>query len=138
MIVGIPLGIITVVVAAIVVTNASVDIRSGVYNPGSGYFLASLLTAILGGLVMVVYEFLMLRAQGQTLGKKLMGIKVVRVGGTLDAGGLPQDAALKRAGCALRFRVPAVDSRYHLHRQPRHSSERAVAVVGQAAASGAP
>ncbi|MEU7936243.1 RDD family protein, partial [Microbispora bryophytorum] len=102
-IVGIPLAIITLVITGIVVTDASVDIASGVYNPGSGYFLATLLTAILGGLVMVVYEFLMLRAQGQTLGKKAMGIKVVPVGGTLDAGGLPQDAALKRAGVFYAF-----------------------------------
>ncbi|TQS21794.1 RDD family protein [Microbispora sp. KK1-11] len=102
-IVGIPFAIITLVITGIVVTNASVDITSGVYNPGSGYFLASLLTSILGGLVMVVYEFLMLRAQGQTLGKKVMGIKVVPVGGTLDAGGLPQDAALKRAGVLYVF-----------------------------------
>ncbi|KAB8172238.1 RDD family protein, partial [Microbispora catharanthi] len=102
-IVGIPFAIITLVITGIVVTNASIDITSGVYNPGSGYFLASLLTAILGGLVMVAYEFLMLRAQGQTLGKKVMGIKVVQVGGTLDAGGLPQDAALKRAGVFYGF-----------------------------------
>ncbi|OPG05419.1 RDD family protein [Microbispora sp. GKU 823] len=102
-IVGIPFAIITLVITGIVVTNASIDPTTGVFTTGSGYFLASLLTAILGGLVMVAYEFLMLRAQGQTLGKKVMGIKVVPVGGTLDAGGLPQDAALKRAGVLYVF-----------------------------------
>ncbi|MGI5153849.1 RDD family protein [Microbispora sp. CA-102843] len=102
-IIGIPFSIIMLVIRGIVVTNASIDITTGVYNPGSGAFLASLLTAILGGLVMVAYEFLMLRAQGQTLGKKIMGIKVVPVGGTLDAGGLPQDVAVKRAGVLFAF-----------------------------------
>ncbi len=37
-------------------------------------------------------------AYGQTLGKQVMGIKVVHVGGPLGPGGVSGDAALKRAG----------------------------------------
>ncbi|WP_169988981.1 RDD family protein, partial [Microbispora sp. H10836] len=95
-VVGIPFGIISVVITAIVVTSGSIDLRTGVYSPGSGVFLATLLVAILGGVVMVGYEFVMLRQRGQTLGKIAMGIKVVPVGGSLD-GGLDVDVAGKRA-----------------------------------------
>ncbi|WP_169953629.1 RDD family protein [Microbispora sp. H11081] len=95
-VVGIPFGIISVVITAIVVTSPSIDISSGTIDPGGGVFLASLLSSILAGLVMIGYEFILLRQRGQTLGKIAMGIKVVQVGGTLE-GGLPVDVAGKRA-----------------------------------------
>ena len=46
----------------------------------------------------VAYEFFMTKMNGQTLGKMVMGIKVVPVGQALPPGGLPTELALKRAG----------------------------------------
>ncbi len=79
-------------------TQASYDPGKGVIVPGGGAFLASLLISLLVGATWIAYEFLMLKQRGQTVGKIVMGIKVVPVGGTLDAGGLGTDVAIKRAG----------------------------------------
>ncbi|GAA4574560.1 RDD family protein [Planotetraspora kaengkrachanensis] len=97
-IIGIPFAIISTIITAIVVTRADFDPVSGEVTLESGLFLAGLLTALLGGAVMIAYEFLMLRQRGQTIGKMAMGIKVVPVGGTLGPEGLQQDVAAKRAG----------------------------------------
>ncbi|MEU8193083.1 RDD family protein, partial [Microbispora amethystogenes] len=102
-VVGIPYMILNAVIVGLLFTAASIDPTTGVTTLESGAFLATLLVAVLGGVVMAVYEFFMLRSRGQTLGKMAMGIKVVPVGGTLDAAGLPQDAALKRAGVLFAF-----------------------------------
>ncbi|MBX6386908.1 MAG: RDD family protein, partial [Microbispora sp.] len=96
-IVGIPFLILNGLIVAIVVTPPHIDLENGTVTEGSGVLLAALLVAVLSGLVMVGYEFLMLRMRGQTVGKLALGIKVVPVGGTLD-GGLPVDVAGKRAG----------------------------------------
>ncbi|WP_203872117.1 RDD family protein, partial [Planomonospora parontospora] len=61
-------------------------------------FLYDLLTSLLGFLIYAGYEFFMLKQNGQTVGKMVMGIKVVPVGSVSTAGGLSADAALKRAG----------------------------------------
>ncbi|WP_055482430.1 RDD family protein [Sphaerimonospora mesophila] len=97
-VVGIPFGIISAIITAIVVTQGSINLRTREYVEPSGYFLAALLIAILSGVVMIGYEFLMLKMRGQTIGKIAMGIKVVPVGGTLTQGGLSPDVAGKRAG----------------------------------------
>jgi uncharacterized RDD family membrane protein YckC len=81
-----------------VITRADFDPNSGLVTQESGVFLAALLSALVGGAVMIAYEFLMLRQRGQTVGKMAMGIKVVPVGGVLGPGGLAQDVAAKRAG----------------------------------------
>ncbi|GGO25909.1 hypothetical protein GCM10010116_51990 [Microbispora rosea subsp. aerata] len=96
-VVGIPFLILNTVIIAIVVTAPSIDPETGVITAGGGIFLATLLVTILSGLVMVAYEFILLRQRGQTLGKMAMGIKVVQIGGSLE-GGLPVDVAGKRAG----------------------------------------
>jgi uncharacterized RDD family membrane protein YckC len=67
----------------------------------SGFLSAgvvSVLVAILLVAVYVGYEFMMTKSSGQTVGKMLMGIKAVQVGGHLQPGGLPSDIAIKRAG----------------------------------------
>ncbi|MBB4920432.1 RDD family protein [Streptosporangium saharense] len=96
-IMAIPTVIISLVLTAILVTSGGFDLNSGVVTQPSGYVLASFLTTIVAGLIYVAYEFLMLRQNGQTVGKMVMGIKVVPVGGTLQ-GGLSPDVAIKRAG----------------------------------------
>ncbi|GII31217.1 RDD family protein [Planotetraspora mira] len=97
-IVYVPFLIISAIITAVVVTNAGYDAETGVVTLESGVFLAALLSALVGGVGMIAYEFLMLRQRGQTFGKMAMGIKVVQVGGTLGPEGLPQDVAAKRAG----------------------------------------
>ncbi|MCT9929747.1 RDD family protein [Planotetraspora sp. A-T 1434] len=96
-IVGIPFGIVSAVITGAVVTQGYFDIRTGNSVETSGVFLAALLVSLIAGAVMVAYEFLMLKRGGQTVGKIVMGIRVVPVGGTLDAGGLSTEVAGKRA-----------------------------------------
>ncbi|MEU8268087.1 RDD family protein [Sphaerisporangium sp. NPDC049002] len=93
----IPYVIISMVLNAIIVIQVSYNATTGVITPPSGAFLASLLISLLVGAIWIAYEVVMLKQRGQTVGKILMGIKVVPVGGTLDAGGLTTDVAIKRA-----------------------------------------
>ncbi|MGI5493398.1 RDD family protein [Microtetraspora malaysiensis] len=97
-IIGIPYTIISLVLTGIIVTAPSFDERTGAFSAGGGVFLATLLIAIVSAAVMSGYEFLLLKQRGQTVGKIVMGIKVVPVGGALPPGGLAVDAAAKRAG----------------------------------------
>ncbi|WP_066945770.1 RDD family protein [Microtetraspora fusca] len=97
-IIGIPYFIISLVLTGILVTAPSFDPETGVLTAGGGVFLAGLLITLLSAAVMSGYEFLLLKQRGQTVGKIVMGIKVVPVGGTLPPGGLPADVAVKRAG----------------------------------------
>ncbi|MET8143518.1 RDD family protein [Sphaerisporangium sp. NPDC005288] len=101
-IIVIPYVILNAVLAALIVTAPSFDPATGAISPGGGVFLASLLTAILAGLVWVGYEFLMTKQRGQTVGKIVMGIKIVPVGGGVE-GGLASDVAIKRAGVLWGF-----------------------------------
>ncbi|MFB9680491.1 RDD family protein [Streptosporangium vulgare] len=94
----IPMLIITAVLTAVIVTQASFNTETGAFTEPGGVFLASLLTALITGAIYVAYEFFMLTRGGQTVGKMVMGIKVVPVGGALPPGGLSSDVALKRAG----------------------------------------
>lgn len=62
----------------------------------SALTLSSILAAIFSAVAGFAYEFFLLGRNGQTLGKQLLGIKVVQVGGTLGPEGLPKDVVLKR------------------------------------------
>ncbi|MEV8636119.1 RDD family protein [Streptosporangium sp. NPDC051023] len=96
-ILAIPTVIISFVLAAVLVTAGGFDATTGTITAPSGAFLAGFLTTLVAGLIYIAYEFLMLKQNGQTVGKMVMGIKVVRIGGTLQ-GGLSSDLAVKRAG----------------------------------------
>ncbi|MFI6501807.1 RDD family protein [Nonomuraea typhae] len=61
-------------------------------------FLAVMLTAILGAVIYFAYEFVMLRSGGQTIGKKVMGLRVVPAGGNRAGRPLTTDAVVSRAG----------------------------------------
>ncbi len=65
------------VVAAILVPAMS----KGGGNGGAGALIASLLF-ILGILALVIYNLVLLHRQGQTIGKRALGIKVVRTDGS--------------------------------------------------------
>ena len=83
----------------------------------------------------VGYDFLMHKLRGQTLGKMVMGIKVVQVGRT-DGGRASPDAAIKRAGVTwgayVLYWIPVVGP---LHHRCHLWCERAFPAVGQAAAA---
>ncbi|MFI7042982.1 RDD family protein [Streptosporangium sandarakinum] len=98
LILAIPTFVVTLVLTGILVTAPSFNMETGEYSVGSGTFLATFLTGLVGGLIYFVYEFLMLKAKGQTVGKMAMGIKVVPVGGAPQAEGLPSNKAMSRAG----------------------------------------
>ncbi|GAA0421467.1 hypothetical protein Acor_77570 [Acrocarpospora corrugata] len=92
---GIVLLALGIIAAGIWVAGDRFDIETQSVQYASP--LVWLLPAILATLAFFGYEFLMLKQRGQTLGKIVMGIKVVRLGRGLD-GGLDNDAALRRAG----------------------------------------
>ncbi|MER6824565.1 RDD family protein [Streptosporangium sp. NPDC000563] len=95
-ILAIPGVIISLVLTAMLVTAPTFDGTS--ITEGSGTFLAGLLIALVSASIYMAYEFLMLSRGGQTVGKMVMGIKVVPVGSALPPGGLGSDMAVKRAG----------------------------------------
>ncbi|MFD0657464.1 RDD family protein [Thermocatellispora tengchongensis] len=97
-ILGIVFSVLNLVLTGILVTQAPYDLRTGAPAVESGLFLATLLVYVLATAIYIAYEFFMLRMNGQTVGKMVMGIKVVRVNGTMAPGGLDTDVALKRAG----------------------------------------
>ncbi|WP_214413243.1 RDD family protein [Sphaerisporangium fuscum] len=94
----IPSFILNLILIAILVTAPSIDLQTGSYTTGSGTFLAGLIGALIIGAIWLVYEFFMTKQRGQTVGKIVMGIKIVPVGGSLAPGGLTTDVAIKRAG----------------------------------------
>nr|WP_260407960.1 RDD family protein [Planomonospora venezuelensis] len=97
-ILAIPMVILTFVLTAVLVTAPSFNAATGELDAGGGVLLASIITSIIAGVIFFAYEFLMLKQGGQTIGKKVMGIKVVPIGSASTAGGLSSDAAMKRAG----------------------------------------
>ncbi|MFC7591748.1 RDD family protein [Nonomuraea antimicrobica] len=68
----------------------------------SSGFLTSTVAAIISGVIVtalwVAFDFVLLKMKGQTIGKMVMGIKVVPVGQALSPAGLPTNMALMRAG----------------------------------------
>jgi uncharacterized RDD family membrane protein YckC len=87
--------VISLVFAGILITSVRFNAETGqVETPSLAAFL---IPALLSAVVFFAYEFFLLKKRGQTLGKMLLGIKVVRIGGDI-AGGLDKDTALRRAG----------------------------------------
>lgn len=84
---GVILGIVTAILSMILTPIL-----------GSSVFLASLLTAVLGAAIYFAYEFFMLRSGGQTVGKKVMGLRVVSAPANHAAEPLSSNAVLTRAG----------------------------------------
>ena len=78
----------------------------------------------------------MTKMSGQTVGKMVMGIRIVPMGDMLPPGGLPNDVALKRAavtwgGYIARHRPVGRDAA----RRDRRRTERRLPALGQAAAA---
>jgi uncharacterized RDD family membrane protein YckC len=97
---GVILFIVNLVIGLIMgvlflATYSSLDGSSGGMFSG---VVVTILTAIVVTALWVAYDFFLLKAKGQTVGKMVMGIKVVPVGQGIPPGGLPTDVALKRAG----------------------------------------
>ena len=60
-------------------------------------FLGLLISAIVGVVIYGAYEYFQITRDGQTLGKKLMKIRITTVGAGVQ-GGLDSETALKRTG----------------------------------------
>ncbi|MEV1238852.1 RDD family protein [Nonomuraea sp. NPDC050022] len=93
---GIANWVIGLVFGAILLAgyNSATGTTTGLLGPTAyGIVVAIVMTA-----VYVAYEFFMTKMSGQTVGKMVMGIKIVPTGTMLPPGGLPNDVALKRAG----------------------------------------
>ncbi|MFI6499787.1 RDD family protein [Nonomuraea typhae] len=63
----------------------------------SGWLFGFLQYALIA-VIYVAYDLIMTKMNGQTLGKLVMGIKVVPVGNAMPPGGLPTNVAFLRAG----------------------------------------
>ncbi|MEU0564501.1 RDD family protein, partial [Nonomuraea sp. NPDC005983] len=97
---GVIFGVVNYVIGLIVgaLLLASYSSTTGTTSGGLGPFGVSLVTTILLAALYVGYDFFLHKMNGQTVGKMVMGIKVVPVGQALPPGGLPTDMAIKRAG----------------------------------------
>ncbi|AWS42082.1 RDD family protein [Streptosporangium sp. 'caverna'] len=82
-------GIILGVVVRIIIT----PIITGLFPAAS--FLGLLVSAILGFVIYGAYEYFQITRDGQTLGKKLLKIRITTVGAGVQ-GGLDSETALKR------------------------------------------
>ncbi|GAA3122680.1 hypothetical protein GCM10010466_12020 [Planomonospora alba] len=96
LILAIPTFIITFALSGLAVAP-SINFETGEIDTGDT-FLYTLLTTVIAAVIYLAYELFMLKQNGQTVGKMALGIKVVQVGSHSTAGGLPMDAAAKRAG----------------------------------------
>ncbi len=98
LILGVAFLIPSIVITALVVTDPSIDLDNLTVNEGGGLVLATILIALVSATIWFAYEFFMLKSRGQTLGKIVMGIRVIPVGGNLATPGLSVETAGKRAG----------------------------------------
>jgi uncharacterized RDD family membrane protein YckC len=74
---------------------------TGVTSGLASVFIVQFLMWVVLGLIYIAYDLFMTKMGGQTVGKMVMGIKVVPVGTTLAPGGLETGTALKRSGVTL-------------------------------------
>ncbi|MEV4391145.1 RDD family protein [Nonomuraea sp. NPDC049607] len=96
---GVILGIVNFVIGLIFGLFAiGYDSATGSTSGFMSAFVIAILSTIVTTAIWVVYEFFMTKSNGQTVGKLVMGIKVVPVGQALAPGGLASDMAIKRAG----------------------------------------
>ncbi|NUR84053.1 MAG: RDD family protein [Nonomuraea sp.] len=73
--------------------SSTTGITTGLFTS----WVVGALSTIIVTAIWVAYEFFLTKMNGQTVGKMVMGIKVVPVGQAMQPGGLPSDIALKRA-----------------------------------------
>ncbi|MDP4503649.1 RDD family protein [Nonomuraea turcica] len=92
---GVVMGLVSFIFGLFLV--ASYSSTTGASTGLFGSFVIGILMSVVLTLVYVGYDFFMHKMKGQTVGKMIMGIKVVQVGGPVPPGGIPNDAALKRA-----------------------------------------
>ncbi|MEQ4715757.1 RDD family protein [Nonomuraea sp. B19D2] len=83
-----------ILVAALAVSYSSIDGTTSGLLSGT---VVGMITAVIVTALWIAYDFFLLKMNGQTVGKMVMGIKVVPVGQGMPPKGLPTDLALKRA-----------------------------------------
>ncbi|WP_242659127.1 RDD family protein [Thermostaphylospora chromogena] len=110
MILGVANGLISAVLHSLLVTQATYDLTTGTYTAPSGLLLYAVVNGIVMAALLFGYEFIMLRTQGRTVGKIVLGLQVAQVGGA--TGNLDNGAILKRAavlwGPFVLYAIPVV------------------------------
>ncbi|MFJ2032870.1 RDD family protein [Streptosporangium sp. NPDC087985] len=92
LIVGVPAGI----VGSLVSLPFAPSFDAKTFTATGDFALQTLVSGLIMGLALIGYEIFMLMRNGTSVGKQVMGIKVVPLGGQL-AGGLDMTSAAKRA-----------------------------------------
>src|SRR5690606_13980583 len=109
-ILGVANGLISAVLHSLLVTQATYDLTTGTYTAPSGLLLYAVVNGIVMAALLFGYEFIMLRTQGRTVGKIVLGLQVAQVGGA--TGNLDNGAILKRAavlwGPFVLYAIPVV------------------------------
>ena len=102
---GIVSGVLGLITAAVLLSsyNSVTGTSSGLLGP----FAYGMVQTILMTALYVAYEYFMTKMSGQTVGKLVMGIKIVPMGNMLPPGGLPNEVALKRAAITWGGYMPA-------------------------------
>src|SRR5690606_7534206 len=80
-ILGVANGLISAVLHSLLVTQATYDLTTGTYTAPSGLLLYAVVNGIVMAALLFGYEFIMLRTQGRTVGKIVLGLQVAQVGG---------------------------------------------------------
>ena len=103
--------LLSIVLNSMLVTAYTYDLETGTFTPARGIILYGVVYGIVVAAVSIGYEFVMLRMQGRTVGKMVIGTRVAAVGGTLT-GNLDTGVILKRAGVLwgpwLLYGIPVV------------------------------
>ena len=96
---GLIFGVVSLVIGLIlgVLLLASYDSATGSMSGVFSSYVVNLIQYVIMAALYVAYDFFMTKINGQTVGKMIMGIKVVPVGGALQPGGLQGAQAFKRA-----------------------------------------
>ncbi|PRX90920.1 RDD family protein [Allonocardiopsis opalescens] len=108
-------GLIVSIPGAILYSIITAAATAPMYGIGAAYYgfgtplWASLLAAALWVGVAIGYEYYFLIRSGQTVGKTVMRLRVVALGGRLEPTGIEQGAALRRAAISsVGYASPAV------------------------------
>lgn len=92
-IVGIPFGILYSIFVVGMIGSAEFNPRTGEFEGGAGFVLTFFLSGLILAALYLAYETFMLSNRGATVGKQVMGLKVVS---QVDGSNLPPAQALIR------------------------------------------
>jgi uncharacterized RDD family membrane protein YckC len=94
---GLIVGIPATIIGSLAASPFALSFDAATASVTGSVFLQTFVSGIIVALAFIAYEIFFLGRDGQTLGKQIIGIKVVMVGGQLQ-GGLDTMTAARRAG----------------------------------------